>query len=64
MSLPYHLGNGWVADFFLTPAVFALVAVNSDIYSVSGRMGGDRRRGDPALRAGDQRQKLPRLAVR
>lgn len=31
MSLPYHLGNGWVAGF-LTPAVFALVAASGDIY--------------------------------
>ena len=31
MSLPYHLGNGWIAGF-LTPAVFALVAASGDIY--------------------------------
>jgi MFS family permease len=31
MSLPYHLGNGWIAGF-LTPAVFALVAASGNIY--------------------------------
>jgi MFS family permease len=32
MSLPYHIGNGWLGGF-LPPTAFALVATTGDIYS-------------------------------
>jgi hypothetical protein len=31
MSLPYHIGNGWLGGFLPTVA-FALVAMTGDIY--------------------------------
>jgi hypothetical protein len=31
MSLPYHLGNGWLGGFLPTTA-FAMVAATGDIY--------------------------------
>jgi hypothetical protein len=31
MSLPYHIGNGWIGGF-LPAAAFAMVATNGDMY--------------------------------
>jgi hypothetical protein len=35
MSLPYHVGNGWLGGF-LPASVFAIVAAKGDMYAVSG----------------------------
>jgi hypothetical protein len=32
MSLPYHLGTGWIGGF-MPPVAFAMVAATGDIYS-------------------------------